>query len=350
MADEGAGAEAAVRCDICDQPVCEADRRTVPGYVVAEAAEGGHCPANSPPLEEMAREQGRTVEDAWQQVVDACREEDWTVCLTCKTGLERGREKKLAQQVPTCWFCGRHHADSTCAIEKTLHKPLVPEDQDPFASLPSVLPYRTVHYHQTTVQVPRCPACERLHDYQTALRTWGCLPALGLPLAAILWFALTDPTNRVFHPAMVPLFLIFGVLPVVVPIGVLLTWFHMRRRFRAIKPAKAAASFPDVDDLVRDGWTLGPVPGQRQPAAAAGTVRPLKRGDTMVDMRSEAIGSPDRCRCPACDAEIDVRDNAIPMDESLYQEQPLLRFMGSRQVHLRCPRCRHTFLMMDDHA
>ena len=188
MADEHDAAGSTTCCDICGKPVCEADQRTVPGYVVAEATAGGYCPVPSEELRQMAKTTGQSIEGAWKQVADACADEDWTVCVQCKTCLDR----------------------------------------------------------------------------------------------------------------------------------------------------------------VKSGKTLGAAPGQHAGAATANTVRPVHKGDVFMDTRKDPALSSDECRCPACETVINVRNDQIDMEDAApWSENPLLQFIGNRQVHLRCPKCGNTFVMVD---
>jgi len=138
----------------------------------------------------------------------------------------------------TCWFCGRHDADSHSAAKVMMHGNV--ERERRFTGT-------QVRWQGLPVMVPRCMACKSAHGRQSNLRTGGVVT--GIVLGVLLGIALQE----IWHGVLVALvvFAAFGLG------GYLISALTLPKETH---PESHGRRFRTVREMLAKGWEIGEKP------------------------------------------------------------------------------------------
>lgn len=248
-------------CDICQRELTDAEAVTVAPETVADATERGFVPTAAPALGQVAEASGLSLHDAWRQIVEANRGEAWMLCPACRDALEAG-----AGAATLCWFCGRREVDPDWAGEQVLHAEgnahrdavLLAAQNLAVLGLSGRILLPEGRYTQTTVRVPRCKHCHRVHALPVLIKGLMVLTGAMLLLAALLLVlaAASTPPHRPRQQGAA----VFGALAALGIAGMLILSRKVSRLAGQTRDESDLSAYPKVRELRRQGWHRGPSP------------------------------------------------------------------------------------------
>ena len=163
----------------------------------------------------------------------------------------------------TCWFCKEAEADPS----------LMTNDVDLFRVIRTEGGTATAEYEKTTIKVPACRRCARLRildfifvGFPTYLVSFAAgLVVWGLLMNWVFSFEFVMNRGGAFWGIVGMFFVLISVGFVAALPGFLLGGFLHERASRLLLPknyreSKPAAEFPQVKQLLDNGWELGTKP------------------------------------------------------------------------------------------
>jgi hypothetical protein len=129
----------------------------------------------------------------------------------------------------TCFFCKKNKADVSAVIEKPMHGEVQRL-------------YSKITWRHLTVKVPRCKKCKKEHNKQDTITTLGIFASVALAIATGIYFDLA-----------------WWVYVSVGFIGIVAS-FMVGEILRKTKPWRYSAEFPQIKELISQGWTSGSEP------------------------------------------------------------------------------------------